>query len=152
MAIQEQWKPRVTVAAIIEKDNRFLIVEEDIDNRVMLNQPAGHWEDNETLIEAVIRETLEETAWHFQPTQLVGIYQWKHTSSGDTYLRFAFTGGLLSKDEHRTLDEGIIQASWYTKEELLKNQDRHRSPQLMLCINDYLSGKRFPLEMISEAT
>lgn len=146
---KEQWKPRVTVAAIIEKDNQFLIVEEDINNTIMLNQPAGHWEDNETLKEAVIRETLEETAWHFKPTHLVGIYQWKHTSSGDTYLRFAFTGELLTKDKNRTLDDGIIQARWYTKEELLENMDRHRSPQLMLCIDDYLAGKRIPMEIIS---
>lgn len=145
----EQWKPRVTVAAIIERDGQFLIVEEDIDNKIMLNQPAGHWEDNESLIEAVVRETQEETAWRFSPTHLVGIYHWKHPTSEDTYLRFAFCGELIEKNEEQALDDGIIQARWYSVAELEENRDRHRSPQLMLCINDYLTGKRLPLDAIT---
>lgn len=145
---EEQWKPRATVAAIIERDKRFLIVEEEINGQLMLNQPAGHWEDNETLVEAAIRETLEETAWHFSPEALVGIYQWKHPDSGDTYLRFAFTGSITSHEAGQKLDQGIMRASWYSVDELKARCDQHRSPQLMLCIEDYLRGQRYPLEIL----
>lgn len=146
-----RWQPHVTVAAIIEKDDKFLLVEENIDGKIMLNQPAGHWENNETLVEAVIRETLEETAWHFSPENLIGIYQWKHpTRSDETYLRFAFSGSLIKFEESRKLDEPIIRTIWLDYETLQSNQAIHRSPQLLLCVEDYLSGKLFPLDCLTE--
>ena len=142
------WKPRVTVAAIVERENKFLIVEENIDGQLMLNQPAGHWEDNETLIEAVIRETREETAWQFTPSHLVGIYQWKHPSTDDTYLRFAFAGNVYQHDESQPLDQGIVQAVWLSRDEILAREQFHRSPQLMMCIDDYLAGKNISLNAL----
>ncbi|MDH5256427.1 MAG: NUDIX hydrolase [Gammaproteobacteria bacterium] len=144
-----RWQPHVTVAAIIERENQFLVVEEDIENQLLLNQPAGHWENGETLIEAVMRETLEETAWHFVPEYLVGIYQWQHPDKADTtYLRFAFSGSLTHFDENRQLDSPIVRTLWQNHEDLIKNRARHRSPQLLLCINDYLNGNRFPLNCL----
>ncbi|MDH3327259.1 MAG: NUDIX hydrolase [Gammaproteobacteria bacterium] len=146
-----RWQPHVTVAAVIEQDNQFLLVEENIDNQLMLNQPAGHWENGETLIEAVIRETLEETAWHFVPEFLIGIYQWQHpTLPEETYLRFAFTGSLLSFEKNRQLDNPIVRTVWQDYEELLHSRARHRSPQLLLCVDDYLQGKRYPIECLIE--
>ena len=145
----ERWLPHVSVAAIIEKDKKFLLVEERKEGRLMLNQPAGHWENNETLVEAVIRETLEETAWHFRPNYLVGIYQWQHPKDKElTYLRFAFGGELLSKDHTRHLDDGIENTVWYDKKEILDSVDRHRSPQLVKCVEDYINGNRYSLDCI----
>jgi len=146
----ERWLPHVSVAAIIERDHKFLLVEERKEGKLMLNQPAGHWENNETLMEAVVRETLEETTWHFRPTYLVGIYQWQHPKNQElTYLRFAFAGNLLTQDPTRSLDEGIENTVWYSKKEILDSVDRHRSPQLIKCVEDYLNGKQYPLECIN---
>lgn len=144
-----RWQPFVTVAAVIEKENKFLLVEEKINGENLLNQPAGHWEKNETLIEAVIRETLEETAWYFQPEYLLGIYRWQLPNQQEQcYLRFAFTGKLLDKDTGRKLDPPIITTTWMTKNQLLAEQHRHRSPQVLRCVEDYLAGKRFPLDCL----
>ncbi|MDH5546520.1 MAG: NUDIX hydrolase [Gammaproteobacteria bacterium] len=150
--MSEQWKPRVTVAAVIERENKFLIVEEEIDGKIVLNQPAGHWEDGETLIEAVIRETREETGWLFSPEAIIGIYHWRHPRSGDTYLRFAFCGEISDYNANQPLDDGIVAANWYTKEELQKRGAQHRSPQLMLCIEEYQRGIRVPLDIITTVT
>jgi len=143
------WFARVTVAAIIEQYGKFLLVEEMINGQKMLNQPAGHLEDNETLLDAVARETLEETAYHFTPSALTGIYQWKHPLTGDTYIRFAFTGDVTGHDTEQTLDEGIIAAVWMSPEEIKSEKHRHRSPQLETCIDDYLAGKSLPLSAIT---
>lgn len=142
-----RWTPHVTVAAVIEKNKRFLLVEELVDNQHQFNQPAGHWEPNETLSEAIIREVLEETAFDFRPTALVGIYHWLHQSSDTTFLRFAFTGE-LGEQQQRELDEGIIAARWLTYDEIQQCLSQHRSPQVMRCIDDYLSGQRLPLNYL----
>ena len=149
MTESKRWLPHVSVAAIIEKDNKFLLVEERKEGKLLLNQPAGHWENNETLIEAVIRETLEETTWHFRPTYLVGIYQWQHPNIQElTYLRFAFAGELLTQDTSLKLDDGIENTVWYNKKEIDDSAERHRSPQLIKCVEDYLNGQRYPLNCI----
>lgn len=145
----ERWRPHVSVAAVIEKDNHFLMVEERKEGKLVLNQPAGHWENHETLIEAVKRETLEETTWHFEPRYLLGIYQWAHPTQSDlTYLRFAFCGDLLEQDCTLTLDNDIEKPVWLNKEALLSSVHRHRSPQVLRCINDYINGQRFPLNCL----
>ncbi len=144
------WKPNVVVAAIIERDGKFLLVEEEADGAVVLNQPAGHLDEGESLIEAVVRETLEETAWHFDPEALVGVYRWPHPAKAVTYLRFAFSGKVTQHDTGRALDHGIVRAVWLSREELAAARARHRSPLIERCIDDYLSGKRYPLELLKD--
>ncbi len=138
----------MTVAALIERAGQFLMVEEETVDGLRLNQPAGHLDEGESLVAACTRETLEETAWGFTPTALVGIYQWPRPQRDITYLRFAFAGILGEHDAHRTLDEGIIRAVWMTPEEIQATQARHRSPLIWQCVTDYLHGQRFPLEII----
>ena len=141
------WKPHTTVAAIIERDGRFLMVEESIEGRVVINQPAGHLDPNETLTAAVIRETREETAWDFTPQAITGVYLWTHPESQRTYLRAAFCGPCENHDPKQKLDDGILRAVWMTRQQLQDNADRLRSPMVMRCIDDYLAGQRFPLEL-----
>ncbi|OHC71533.1 MAG: NUDIX hydrolase [Rhodocyclales bacterium GWA2_65_20] len=145
------WKPNVTVAALIERDGRFLLVEEETDDAicpVRFNQPAGHLDAGESLIQACAREALEETAWHFAPTALVGIYQWPRPAGDITYLRFAFAGDLGEFEAGRALDAGILRAVWMTPAEIAAVQDRHRSPLILQCVQDWLAGRRFPLDLI----
>lgn len=142
------WNPHITVAAIIETNNQFLLVEERIAGKLVLNQPAGHLEDNESLLEAAIRETYEETAWHFQPSHLVGIYHWQHPVNKETYVRFSFTGKTTAQDKQANLDPDIEQAIWLSYEEIVDRQSQHRSPLVLTCINDYLAGHRYDLELI----
>ncbi|HPB90864.1 MAG TPA: NUDIX hydrolase [Rugosibacter sp.] len=144
------WKPNVTVAAIIERGGLFLMVEEETPDGLQFNQPAGHLDEGESLITACARETLEETAWHFAPTQLIGIYQWPRPQGDITYLRFAFSGTLGTHDQNRTLDTGIVRAVWMTPEEIKTTQNRHRSPLIWQCVTDYLAGQRFPLSIIRQ--
>ena len=118
------WKPNVTVAAIIERDGKFLLVEEQTDAGLAFNQPAGHLEQGESLVDAVVRETLEETAYDFKPTHLVGVYNWPHPDKGVTYLRFAFAGELRGYDPERSLDEGIVAARWLTLAEIEAEEKR----------------------------
>ncbi|MFA7278574.1 MAG: NUDIX hydrolase [Sterolibacterium sp.] len=146
--MREVWKPNVTVAAVIERNGKFLLVEEETDGGVRFNQPAGHLDPDESLVEACVRETLEETAWHFTPTALVGIYQWPRPQGDLTYLRFAFTGQLGEHAADRALDAGILRALWLSQEEIRAGQERHRSPLVQQCIADYLAGRRFPLDLI----
>jgi len=141
--------PDVTVAAIVQREGRFLMVEERISGRLVLNQPAGHLEDAETLVEAAIRETREETAWRLHPEALVGVYLWRNPDNGRSFLRFAFCGTV---DDHRAdqpLDTGIQRALWLSREQLLAQQGRLRSPLVMRCLDDYLLGKRQPLETVA---
>lgn len=143
------WKPHVTVAAIVEQDGKFLLVEEETAEGLMFNQPAGHLEEGETIIQAAIRETQEETAYRFTPQALLGIYHWKHPQKEPTYLRFAFIGAVSEHNPAQTLDDGIARAVWMSLDEIRASQHRHRSPQVMTCIEDYLAGKRFPLTLLT---
>ncbi|QDX81234.1 NUDIX hydrolase [Denitratisoma sp. DHT3] len=142
------WKPNVTVAALIERDGRFLLVEEETEQGRRFNQPAGHLEPGESLAAACAREALEETAWTFTPTALVGVYQWPRPQGDVTYLRFAFSGSLGEHDPARALDTGILRAVWMTPAEIEASRERHRSPLILQCVQDYLAGRRFPLDLI----
>ncbi len=145
------WKPSVTVAAIIEHEGRFLLVEEETSDGIRFNQPAGHLDPGESLIDAASREALEETACEFTPESLVGVYMSRYVSSrtGEevTYLRFAFAGKLGAHHD-RPLDEGILRAVWMTRDELVACQEKHRSPLVLQCVDDYLQGKRSPLSLL----
>jgi 8-oxo-dGTP pyrophosphatase MutT (NUDIX family) len=143
------WKPNVTVAAVLERDGRFLLVEEHTELGNRFNQPAGHLEPGESLIEGAIRETLEETAYSFRPTALLGVYQYRQELNDTTYLRFAFTGEITGHEAARALDHGIIRAAWLTVEEIRSHGARHRSPLVMRCVDDYLAGRRYPLDLIT---
>lgn len=149
--MSDVWKPSVTVAAIIERDGRFLLVEEETSDGIRFNQPAGHLDPNESLIEAAARETMEEAAYEFTPTALVGVYMSRYVSSRTrkevTYLRFAFSGE-LGQVHDRPLDEGILRTVWMTREEMLACEEKHRSPLVLRCVDDYLAGKRAPLSLI----
>ena len=142
------WKPNVTVAAVVQRDGKFLLVEEETEAGLAFNQPAGHLEEGESLVDAVVREALEETAYHFKPTHLVGIYNWKHPAKDVTYLRFAFAGELRGWEAERKLDEGILGARWLTLDEVKATQARHRSPLILRCIEDHLAGKCYPLDLL----
>jgi ADP-ribose pyrophosphatase YjhB (NUDIX family) len=144
----EIWKPHVTVAALIERDGRFLLVEEETAEGVRFNQPAGHLENGESLVAACTREVLEETAYEFAPTALVGVYQWPRPQGDLTYLRFAFTGKVGAHTTARRLDEGILQAVWLTPAEIEACRERHRSPLVLQCVQDYLAGRRYPVDLI----
>ena len=142
------WKPNVTVAAMIEDAGRFLLVEEETEDGLRFNQPAGHLDEGESLVTACAREALEETAWHFRPTALVGIYQWPRPQGDITYLRFAFSGELGAHEAGRALDAGILRAVWMTPDEIRATADRHRSPLVWQCVSDYLASRRFPLDLV----
>ena len=142
------WKPHTTVAAIIERDNKFLMVEEAINGEHVFNQPAGHLDPDESLIDAVIRETQEESAWQFIPQAITGIYLWKHPDNGKSFLRVAFCGTCQNHDPEQRLDDGILHAVWKSRDELILQQDKLRSPMVINCIDDYLAGKRYPLDML----
>ncbi len=143
------WKPNVTVAAVIEQDGKFLLVEEHTSQGLRFNQPAGHLEPDESLVSGVAREVLEESARDFEAQYLIGIYRWHAPSSDITYLRFAFGGRVIAHHPERKLDEGIVQAVWMSPDEIRATQSRHRSPLILRCVEDYLAGKRYPLEIIT---
>lgn len=142
------WKPHTTVAAIIQRDNKFLMVEELINGERVFNQPAGHLDPNETLIEAAIRETREETAWRFTPQAVTGVYLWTHPDSGRTFLRVAFCGQCDDHQAEQPLDDGILHAVWMSRDEIVQNKRNLRSPMVIDCIDDYLAGKRYPLDLL----
>lgn len=145
---KQRWKPSVTVAALVERDGRFLVVEEATSSGLRFNQPAGHLDEGESLVAACVREALEETGCHVTPEALVGVYQWTVPAGDITYLRFAFACRLDAVDVERRLDEGIIAAHWLTLDELRANQVRHRSPLVLQCVEDWLSGRRLPLDTV----
>lgn len=145
---KQRWKPSVTVAALVERDGRFLVVEEATSSGLRFNQPAGHLDEGESLVAACVREALEETGCHVTPEALVGIYQWTVPAGDITYLRFAFACRLDAVDLDRRLDEGIIAAHWLTLDELRANQVHHRSPLVLQCVEDWLSGRRLPLDTV----
>jgi 8-oxo-dGTP pyrophosphatase MutT (NUDIX family) len=141
-------RPDLTVAAIVEREGQFLLVEERVSNRMVFNQPAGHVEKGEQFIDAVVRETLEETAWTFHPEALVGIYFWEQPGRPRSFLRAAFCGRVSGHDPARRLDRGIERAVWLTREQVVARSARLRSPMVLSCIDDYLEGARYPLEVI----
>ncbi len=143
-----RFTPHITVATVIEKDGRFLFVKEHAEERVVLNQPAGHLEMDESLIQAAIRETLEETGWDIEITQLIGIYLYTAPSNNVTYQRVCFAGRALAQRENYQLDEGIIAPTWLSRDELIEQQALWRSPMVLRCIDDYLAGERFSLELL----
>lgn len=140
------------MAAVIERDGRFLVIEEETSEGLRINNPAGHLDPGETPAEGCAREALEETAWHFRPTHLLGIYisRFQRAATGEdiTYLRFAFTGELGEQVPDRQLDVGIVRTLWLTPEELRACADRHRSPLVLRCMEDYLAGVRHPLSTV----
>lgn len=139
--------PRVTVAAVIEREGKFLFVEEEQDGRRVLNQPAGHLDPGESVIAACAREVMEETAHRFEPTALVGIYRYYYAAKGVTFLRFCFSGNVLGVEKGRKLDKEIVALHWLTPEELKAKSAMHRSPLVQQCVDDYGAGQRFPLEL-----
>ena len=148
------WQPDVTVATVVVRDGKLLCVEERAAGQLVINQPAGHLEPDESLQEAALRETREETGWDVQLTAFVGAYQWKAPDSdkgpGRHYLRFAFAAEPLAHDPARPLDDGIVQALWMTPTELQAEQSRHRSPLVWQVVQDYLAGRRSPLSMVQQ--
>lgn len=142
------WKPHVTVAAVIERDGRFLLVEEEAEGAIVLNQPAGHLDEGESLAEAAAREALEETGWPFRPTGVVGIYRWRAPGTGRTYLRVAFCGELDETAPRGPLDAGIRRTLWLSPLEIRTAGERLRSPLVLRCVEDHLTGRRWPLEVL----
>lgn len=147
---QMTWRPDLTVAAIAQRDDgRFLVVEERIGTAIVFNQPAGHVEDGESIIEAVIRETLEETAWQFVPRHLLGMYLWRNPDNGRSILRVAFSGEAHAHDAARRLDRGILAAHWMSRDSLAAQAARLRSPLVLQCIDDHLAGRRYGLDALT---
>ena len=154
-----RWKPSVTVAAVITQSfdgvEKFLLVEEETRDGLRLNNPAGHLDPGESPAQGCARETLEETAFHFKPTALVGVYMSRFERVQPdgvldiTYLRFAYCGELGAHVEGQPLDEGIVRTVWLTADEIRASMDRHRSPLLVRCMDDYLAGRRYPMEMVT---
>ena len=144
------WKPSVSAAAVIERGGRFLFVEERIDGRLVLNQPAGHLDPGETLLAACAREVREETAHRFEPTGLVGIYRWHYKPADVTFLRFCYSGKVLGV-ENTPLDKEIVALHWLSPAELRAKAAMHRSPLVQQCLDDYLAGNNFPLTVMSRS-
>lgn len=143
------WHPHATVAVVVEKDGRFLLVEEESSGRVVFNQPAGHIDEGETFIEAACREAFEETAWHVAPKYLIGFYVYKG-SNNTTYHRACYAAEAVSHEPETSLDDGIIRALWLSRDEIAELGDKLRSPMVLKCIDDYLAGNNYPLELIYE--
>ena len=144
------WQPDVTVATVVVAEGRLLCVEERVNGRLVLNQPAGHLEPDESLQDAALRETREETGWDVRLTGFLGAYQWKAPETGRHYLRFAFAAEPVRHDPARPLDDGIVRALWMTPQELLDARDRHRSPLVWQVVADHLAGHRFPLSLLRQ--
>jgi 8-oxo-dGTP pyrophosphatase MutT (NUDIX family) len=145
-----RWSPHVTVAAVAQRRGRYLVVEERIDGEAVINQPAGHLEAGESLLDAVRRETLEETAWQFTPMALLGVYRWVHPGRGTTFLRFAFAGEVQGHNRSRPLDPEVLAVHWLSRTELMQRRHALRSPQVLACVDDYEAGTRYPLSVLNE--
>ena len=148
------WQPDVTVATVVVREGRLLMVEEHAQGKLVFKQPAGHLEPDESLYEAALRETREETGWDVRLTAFIGAYQWKAAntdgSEGRHYLRFAFAAEPVAHDAARALDEGLVQALWMTPAQLQAEQSRHRSPLVWQVVQDYLAGRRSPLSLLQQ--
>jgi 8-oxo-dGTP pyrophosphatase MutT (NUDIX family) len=142
------WRPDVTVATIVPRDGRFLVVEETVRDELVLNQPAGHLEAGESLLDAAVRETLEETGWTVELTDLIGAYQWCAPDGQKQFLRFTFAATASSHDATRPLDAGIVRALWLTRDEIAAQRARLRSPMVLGNVDDWLAGVRFPLRAV----
>jgi len=156
-SLSSYWAPHVTVAVIVERDGQFLLVEEDINGQRVLNQPAGHLEPDESLLQAAVRETLEETGWTVELTAFIGAYQWLVSDSPAPrqdrhYLRIAFAANAIAHDPARELDAGIVRALWLSPPALWAEQHRHRSPLVWRIVADYLGGQRAPLALVQHLT
>ncbi|NCT66316.1 MAG: NUDIX hydrolase [Rhodanobacteraceae bacterium] len=145
----EVWRPHVTVATVVPRDERFLLVEEDVRGRLVLNQPAGHLEPDESLQAAAVRETLEETGWHVALTCLLGVQQWR-SPSGRQFVRFTFAAEPLRHEPARPLDEGIVRALWLHRDEIAAAAERLRSPMVLASVDDWLAGRRLPLDAVRQ--
>ncbi len=146
--MSDLWRPSVTVAAVIERAGKFLFVEEVADGRRVLNQPAGHLDPGESLAAACAREVMEETAHRFEPESLVGVYRWRYAPKDVTFIRFCFSGKILGKEDS-PLDKEIVALHWLSSEELKRRRSEHRSPLVQKCVDDYVAGRRYPLELLS---
>ncbi|HVT33888.1 MAG TPA: NUDIX hydrolase [Rhodanobacteraceae bacterium] len=142
------WRPDVTVATVVPRDGRFLLVEEDVRGRLVINQPAGHLDPDESLQDAAVRETLEETGWDIELDALLCVQQWRNASSGRQFVRFTFAGVPVRHDPSRPLDDGIVRTLWLTREEILAESARLRSPMVIASVDDWLAGHRLPLDAI----
>ena len=143
------WNSHITVACVIEREGRFLLVEEQTDDGLLLNQPAGHWDEGETLYAAALRETLEESAWEVELTALLGLYAYKPAHLDHGFLRVAFAAKVLRHHPQQPLDDGIERALWMSRDELAACAGRHRSPMALRGVDDYLAGKRYPLDLVN---
>ncbi|MEM7281896.1 MAG: NUDIX hydrolase [Pseudomonadota bacterium] len=143
-------KLHLTVAAVIERDKQFLMVEETSSGRLVYNQPAGHVEADESLLDAVVREVREETAWGFKPEFLIGVYSWRHPIKGDRIIRFTYSGHCFDHQPNQPLDQGIEQALWLSRDEIHAKEHKLRSPLVTRCLSDYLVNKRFPLDVVQD--
>lgn len=146
--MSEIWKPHATVAAVIEHNGKYLMVEENVEGKRVYNQPAGHLDPGETLIEAVMRETREESAWQFMPEALTGIYLWPQPGTTRSFLRFAFCGQHHDHQPDLPLDTGIVRTLWMSRDELAAKPQQLRSPLVLQCIDDYAAGHRYPLDIL----
>lgn len=148
LSSQTVWCPHVTVACVVADGDRYLMVEEEVNARLVYNQPAGHLDDKESLISAAIRETLEETGWTVELEHLIGVHQWRSTEHGDGVVRFSFAARAVQYDPQRPLDEGIRRALWLTRDEIVALGDRLRSPLVLMSIDAWLAGQRYPLGLV----
>lgn len=146
------FNPDITVATVVVRDGRMLVVEEQVHGQLVINQPAGHLEAGESLVQAAVRETLEETGWDVEPTAFIGVYQWTSPVDGRTFLRFAYAGRALQHHPAHPLDEGIIRALWLSPAELGACAGRHRSPLVSAVVDDFLAGQRQPLGTVRHLT
>ena len=144
------WAPRVTVAAVIERAGQFLMVEERVGGQTVFNQPAGHLEAGESLLEAIVREVLEETAHAFEPRGLVGIYRWETPDRRDTYLRFCFAGAVSQRPAQRNLDPDVVEIHWLDPTAIRRLEASLRSPLVLRCLHDALSRPLTSLELLHE--
>ncbi len=142
------WKPHVTVAAVIERNKRFLLVEEETSNGLAFNQPAGHLEENEDLLTAVKREVKEETAWQFEPEYIIAIQLWRRAPDSPSFLRVCFAGKCHSLSHEQPLDAGIIRTHWFTRDEISAHQNKLRSPLVLNTVDQYLNGDNYDLKLL----
>ncbi|MFK2876472.1 NUDIX hydrolase [Rhodanobacter hydrolyticus] len=147
-AIDAIWRPHVTVACVVSDGARYLMVEEEVNGRLAYNQPAGHLEDRERLVDAAVRETLEETGWTVEPTHLIGVHQWRSTEHGEGMIRFSFAARPDRHDPARPLDAGIRRALWLDRAEIAALGGQLRSPLVLASIDAWLAGARLPLDVL----